>query len=189
MLTQLQRLNLHGVDLRRISPLARILLTTEGTVTVLLETCMLEPIDICKLSQELRRLSRPLPRLNLPRGAETLDRRVLLVGRESRTPYIFAASHIALDRLGEKVRDALLNTEEGLGMILREHEVETTWKILGYRLKRAGTIGPLLDLGHGTMVLNRTYQILIHGLPTFLIIEHFSPQLSIPAWDWKTQGR
>jgi chorismate-pyruvate lyase len=162
-----------------ISPLSRILLAAEGTVTSLLEAYLLEPMDVIILGQQRHRLERPLAAFGLPRGAEILDRQILLVGRKTRTPYLYAASRIALDHLDGKVRDALLETHKSLGWILQEHRVETTWNMLGYRLKKAGRVGPLLGLGAGAPLLHRTYRISVRGLPTFRITEEFSPDLGL----------
>ncbi len=170
---------LRQIDPRSISPLSRILLAAEGTVTSLLEAYMLEPMEIRKLDQRRYRLPRPLAALALPRGAEILDRRVLLVGRLSRAPYLYAASRIALDHLDGKVREALLGTQQSLGKILQEHRVETTWEMLGCRLKKAGSAGPLLGLSAGALSLQRTYRISVRGMPTFHITEEFPRDLGL----------
>ncbi|MBI5378877.1 MAG: DUF98 domain-containing protein [Nitrospirae bacterium] len=183
MSTPRKQKHLHQFDPRVVSPLSRILLAAEGTVTNLLEAYLLEPMDLEKLGQTQRRLARPLPLLGLPRGAAILDREILLVGHETRAPYLYAVSRIALDHLDGKVRDTLLGTQKSLGKILQEHRVETTWEMLGYQIKKAGSVGPLLGLSTGAPLLQRTYRISVRGLPTFLITEEFSPHLglSVPS--------
>jgi hypothetical protein len=60
-----------------LSTFQRILLTTDGTVTDILESYLFEQIRVIKLSEKLVSLDRELPSMNLKEGTEVIVRKVL----------------------------------------------------------------------------------------------------------------
>src|SRR5688572_17449884 len=97
----LERRSIHPLSL---SALQRILLTTDGTVTDILEAFSGESVRVVKLFQEAKRIDHAVPALQLPWGENVLRRKILLQGRMSLVNLIYAESIIALDRLTERVR-------------------------------------------------------------------------------------
>ena len=100
-----------------LSPFQRILLTTDGSITDMLESYNRERIKIVKLSEELTPLNRDIPAMQLLKGAEVIDRKVLLRGKISQKNYIYAESIIVPDRLEERFRKELLTTKTPIGKL------------------------------------------------------------------------
>jgi chorismate-pyruvate lyase len=165
------------LDFRKLSPLSRILLAAEGTVTRLLEAWTLEPIGVSKLSQRCARLRSRFDPLGLPSGSRVMIRRIVLVGKRSRVPYVFAESRIALDHLEPRVRETLLHTEQPLGQVLQRFGVATTWEMLDARIISHRGQARILRVPAGGKLLERRYRIFGGGKPTFFITERFAARL------------
>src|ERR1700730_131034 len=72
------------------SPLQRILLVTDGTVTEILEAYSGESMRLVKLLEEVVTLKAPLPGLNLTVGDTALRRQILLQGKMTLGNFLFA---------------------------------------------------------------------------------------------------
>ncbi len=148
-----------AVHLERLPPFLRTLLVADGTVTKSLEAYFWEPVDVVQLSQAPRVLAEPVPALELAVGAEVFERRVQLIGAESRRPYAEAHSLIRLTALPGALREDLLAGRIGIGELLRECGLET------YR--------EILDVGKSGDSVYRSYRILMQRRPIMLITETF----------------
>ena len=91
MRTDLQR-SLAGspIDPSQLTSFQRILLTTDGMVTEILEANYWERMVVERLFQEDYALEEELPDLECKAGEHVLDRRILLRGRISHTARIYA---------------------------------------------------------------------------------------------------
>src|SRR5438270_10673249 len=89
------------------TPLQRILLVTDGTVTEILEAYTGESMRLVKLLEEVQTLGEPLETLKAQPGEEVLRRHILLQGKMSLTNYLYADSYIAIDRLDETLKNGL----------------------------------------------------------------------------------
>ncbi|NEP45308.1 MAG: DUF98 domain-containing protein, partial [Okeania sp. SIO2H7] len=85
-----------------LSTFQRILLTTDGTVTEMLEAYTLEQINVVKLSEGLVSTVQEIPVLELKRGTQVIERKILLQGKISRKNYLYAESIIVPERLDRK---------------------------------------------------------------------------------------
>jgi len=117
-----------------------LLLSTSGTLTELLEACVGEPITIARLSEQRITLSRPDMELDVPSGAEVLDRRVLLCRTSDRRPLVYAASTISCDRLPAALLTELLTTTVPLGRLLVSQGVPTLRRPVGIWTETAGEL-------------------------------------------------
>ena len=121
----------------------RMLLTTDGTVTTLLEACTGEPIVTRTTRQsgpapldELRASPgcwwHPSPELlEVVPFERLLARRVTLSGARSGIAYVMAEALVAPDRLPELTAHALLRPGASLGRLLAEGRLETRRELLG----------------------------------------------------------
>src|SRR6185436_1905541 len=96
-----QSLMRRSINPLTLSPFQRILLTTDGTVTEMLEAFAGESIRVVKLFQEVTLLDRAVSSLELPWGQHVLRRTILLQGRMSLMNLLYAESILAIDRLDE----------------------------------------------------------------------------------------
>jgi chorismate-pyruvate lyase/acyl carrier protein len=176
-----------SLERRAINPLTlsafqRILLTTDGTVTEILEAFSGESIRVVKLHQEVTTLERAVASLELPWGEPVLRRSILLQGHMSLVNFLYADSIIALDRLTEGVRDGLLTSKKGIGMLILEHHIETFKEILDCGIEPAAGLAEYFQVDPEASILYRTYRMLSGGLPIMVITEKF-PSSFFLDWD------
>lgn len=148
-----------GVDFRALTPLQRVLLVTDGTVTDILEAHFLEPIRLVKLAQRV--------------AGESLERRILLRGANSGRVYVYAESVIALDRLDKKLREELLNSDMPLGRLWIEHKLETFKEPFEARFQPAGELAGHFGVDAAAALLMRSYRVISGGAAVMTISEYF----------------
>ena len=148
--------------MERLPPFLRTLLVADGTVTKSLEAFFWEQVEVDNLGQAPTQLQHDAPALGLHAGATVLERRVRLVGVESKCVYALAHSLIKLEALPAHLREDLEQGRIGIGELLRERGLET------YR--------EILDVGQSDATgeqIYRTYRIVIHHQAAIMITETF----------------
>lgn len=168
-----QSLSKSAVNPQRLSPFQRILLTTDGTLTEILEAHLWEPIEIVKLMQETIETPQQLPYLDIEARTKVLQREVLLRGRRSRKNYVHAGSVVVLGRLDPFLRQGLLITQEPLGKLLIQARLETFREIVTCGLHAAENLGDFFAVPPDATLISRTYRIFSNGKPFILITEQF----------------
>lgn len=158
----------HSLDLFQ-----RILLTTDGNVTQLLEAYAGEPMEVVKLSQAQEHSSSEIAELAVALHERVVKRRVLLQGSASKRGFLYAESTIAPDRLPAGVRRGLVFTRQPIGSLLSEHRVETFRELLGAAEEPAGALATYLAVEPTDTLIARTYRIACGGRPVMLITERF----------------
>jgi chorismate-pyruvate lyase len=177
-------LNRHHIEPSSLSIFQRILLTTDGTVTDILESYLSEPIQLVKLSEALITLEQDIPAMQLKTGAEVIKRKILLRGRISRKTFIFADSIIVLDRLDEDFRNELLKTKTPIGKLWLEHRIESFKEIVD-----SGKEAPTEELSHyfqlqpNINLFFRTYCVFSNSQAIMMITEKFPENYFINAFD------
>lgn len=156
-----------------LSTFQRILLTTDGTVTDILESYLFEQIRVIKLSEKLVSLDRELPSMDLKSGTEVILRKVLLQGKISRKNVIYAESIVVPDNMEEKFRRALLETKVPIGKIWFEQKVETFKEILDSKKELAGELANYFNVEPSDEMLSRTYRVVTNNKPVMTITEKF----------------
>jgi chorismate-pyruvate lyase len=151
--------------------LQRLLLTTDGTTTAALAMLVGEPIGVRLLCQHTTVLAQDDDELSLCAGDEVLDRRALLHGAESGTPLLLGVSRIVAHRLPRRARAALIDGDVPIGLVLREHEIETFRAPLRLGVKPASDEAAH-HLGAAPMCW-RTYLIKTGNRPLMSVDEQF----------------
>ena len=151
----------------------RIMVGTDGTVTHILEAFAGEAIEAVKLSQELGPSGRADALLELPGESQVLRRRVLLRGTRSARNLLYAEAVVVVARVHLDVLNGMLSTDEPIGRLLAENQVETFREILVVDRAPAGACAVHFGIDPGEEVVSRTYRIISHGLPIMLITERF----------------
>jgi chorismate-pyruvate lyase len=174
--TELETLPL---DQRSLGLFQRALLSTDGTVTQLLETYAGEPVTVTKLSE---RVNDPCdmalepahaPGLALHEEDAVLHRRVLLTGTRSARTLLCAEALVLHNRLDSAVRAGLLGSDKPIGRLLKENRCETFREILWVGCEQARDCGAYFDVAPTAELLCRTYRLLMGGRPVILITERF----------------
>jgi len=158
---------------RSLGVLQRILLTTDGTVTHVLEAFTCEPIHVVRLSHERVTYDGDDPSLGIAPHETVLRRRVLLQSEHSRRIYIYAESIMVCDSLGSSMQDALAATDTPVGKLLSDSRAETYREIIDWGEKPAGFCASRFGLEPTAMMLFRTYRIVTGGRTAMVITEQF----------------
>jgi chorismate-pyruvate lyase len=164
---------LGAVNLRVLSPFQRALLVIDGTVTKFIEAYAMEPLEIDRLSQSTLLLEEDHPWLDAEKGTEVAVREVLIQGKYSRTPFVYAVSLVVLDRLPETMRDRLDIQGEGIGRIINDTEMETRREILWFGRERLTELPEAIRGRTPGDFISRAYRIITQGKPIALINEKF----------------
>jgi chorismate-pyruvate lyase len=156
-----------------LDPFARVLATTDGTVTEILEAWAGDHVSVGWVSQRRADLDRPVDALGAGPGTTVLRRDVLLIGTRTGRALLYAESLIAIDRLPTVVRDGLIAGTRPIGRLLRESRLETFREIRCLRREPAGQVARDFDARPDDPFVMRSYTIVAGGLPLMLIAEKF----------------
>jgi chorismate-pyruvate lyase len=146
----------------------RMLLATDGSVTALLEAGFDAPLRVRTAANHVDdRLPTPFE-LELDPGRPVLWRHAVLevAGR----PVLRASSVIALDRLGEDARAALLAGREPIGRLLRGVEARREL-LLGIADEAGAADAQALDVEEGEAIFERTTRIVSARRPLAIVTE------------------
>ncbi|MFB0619132.1 chorismate pyruvate-lyase family protein [Streptomyces sp. AGS-58] len=150
----------------RLGVAARMLLTTDGTVTPMLEQMVGEPIITSQLSHDTRVSRTDIAAMPQSLGHDRLIARTTqLVGAHSGTVYVHARSVLVLDALPEPLRTDLVTTQEPIGRLLRKHRVESFRELLTCSVP---------DDFPSREGASRRYRVFVGGIAALLIEEFFS---------------
>jgi chorismate-pyruvate lyase len=161
------------IEPSKLSPFQRILLTTDGTLTEILEAYLFEPLQIVKLSEEIILTTQDIPPLDLKSGSEVIERKVLLQGKISRKNFIYAESRLVADRLEPKFRDELLKSQIPMGRLWLEHKIETFKEIIDSSQELAENLSNYFKIQTEDRMLSRTYRVFSNHQPIMMITEKF----------------
>jgi chorismate-pyruvate lyase len=161
------------VDPQLLSSFQRILLTTDGTVTEILEAHLWEAMRIVKLYQDCIETDASVPYLDIGPHAPVLVRKIILRGESSERNYIYAESVVALDRLDDRIRLGLIETQKPVGQLMLEARLETFREILSCCYEPAEEIGEYLGVSPDARLISRTYRVFANRQPFMLITEKF----------------
>lgn len=161
------------IDATNLSTFQRILLTTDGTVTDMLEAYLFEQIRIVKLAERLILSPVDNPYMEFEAGTEVIDRTVLLQGKISRKNFIYAESIIVPSRLEPPFQRALLETKTPIGKIWIEQRVETFKEIKDSALETAQNLAEHFLIDPSDKLLSRTYCVYTNKQAVMMITEKF----------------
>ena len=162
-----------------ISQAQRALISTDGSVTRLLEVFSSDPVGVHTISQEI--ISAPeeiAGDLEISPGDEVNCRVVNLISKRTQKILIQAISYAPLKRLPDQARIKLMKADEPIGIILRDEKMESRRELLSVRHFKKnkpwnqvneGVPGPLS--GKDQIHISRTYRIIHNNHPIFRIEE------------------
>ena len=167
----------HSADFPGLSPILRVLLVTDGTVTRTLEAYFGEAIAVDVLEHAEMTSAVPYPQLDVAAGDPILHRYVRLLGKTSRKVYAVAESVAVLEHISEQMRRKLIQEHKGIGELLREGRLETYRELLTANLTAASRWAEHLELAATERVVTRDYRIYQGGRAVLLIREVFPQAL------------
>jgi chorismate-pyruvate lyase len=166
-------------DFPGLSPILRVLLVTDGTVTRTLEAYFGEAIDVDVLEHAEIASQSPYPQIRIAVGDHILHRYVRLLGRNTRRVYAVAESVAVLEHISEQMRRQLIQEHKGIGELLREGRLETYRELLTANLTTASRWAEDLRVAATDGVVTRDYKIYQGGRAVLLIKEIFPESLGV----------
>ncbi len=159
----------------RLSPVQKMLLGTDGSVTSLLEVVTGCPVEIETLMQKVVPADEAVAKeLQVNPGEEVNFRVVLLKTANSQEALVYAVSHTPLKRLDASFKDDLTKADIPIGVILKKHRIESRRDITSTAFLPAD---PEHCQAFGVfareIMLTRCYKIIRHGQPLIAIKEAF----------------
>jgi chorismate-pyruvate lyase len=151
----------------------RVLLSSDGTLTHVLEAHALESITLVALTQTLSRAHRSVPLLRLRKSETLLNREVLLRGSRTGKHYLYASSQIAADRLCPEFLELLLAAKLPIGLLWKKLRIETYKEILHMGRRAAGKLAVHFGVDANHSLLFRKYRVFSSGRPSMIITEAF----------------
>lgn len=160
-------------DLAQLSPLQKIILIYNGTLTKLLENLLGEKLTVLKLHESIEINQDEIAYLELPANEHVAQRKICLQGQSSGTNWLYAESVIALDRLPPLFREDLLNSQIPIGKLWMKYRIETFKELLPPFEDRAGELAVNFDMRPEQRLLGRTYRVFSHQQPIMMLTEKF----------------
>ena len=165
-----------------LSIFQRILLTTNGTVTDILEAYLFEQIQLVKLSENLVDMDYDLPTMQIKKGDPTIEREILLRGKISRRNFIYAHTIVFTNNLDERFKNELLNTKTPIGKLWFEQKVENFKEIIDSGKEPAQELANYFCIEPDENLLFRAYSVYSQGKPTMIITEKFPESYFLQAF-------
>lgn len=160
-------------DTRSLGLIQRVMLATDGTLTDTVQAIFNEPIGLNKLSISVAPAPEPIDVLALEAGEQIMERKVLIFGETTGRSYVYAESILAVRRLPEPFRAAVLTSDEPLGRLWSRHKLETWKELLSVTSGTLPHPDSFFSVNDSRELLTRTYRVLSGGQPLMLIAEYF----------------
>lgn len=161
------------VDLKILSPLQRIILISDGTLTELLEHLIDEPLQVVKLHESIDATNNEIAYLDLAKNQQVITREICLQGKSSRKNWLYAKSKIVLERLSLPFQEDLLASRIPIGKLWAKHHIETYKEIESPFSEAAGKLSTHFDIAPEDQLLGRTYRVFSNRLPIMMLTEKF----------------
>ncbi|HUH78349.1 MAG TPA: beta-ribofuranosylaminobenzene 5'-phosphate synthase [Methanoregula sp.] len=170
-----QRLIDIEAEVGRLSPVQKILLGTDGSVTQLLEAITGRSIVVRTRLQEVVPADEAVAESLGIRAGDPVNHRIVeLKTGGGEEVLIYATSYAPVGRLPEEFRDDLMRADIPIGRIIQEHHIEARREILGARVAPAPEVQRgVFSLCRNEPLLSRQYRIIHGGEPLIHIEEQF----------------
>ena len=159
----------------RLSPVQKILLGTDGSVTKLLEVVTGEPVTITTRAQKIVPADEKIAEeLEVSVGDPVNYRVVELKNHGDSEVLVYAVSHTPVNRLRPSFKADLMQADIPIGRILLRHHLETRREITDAEIIRADAeLSTLFQIFRDEPLLSRHYTIINEQKPLIAINEIF----------------
>lgn len=156
-------------ELGNLSNAQKILLTTDGSVTAILDVIE-GHATIETLEQKFIEADDKIAKLLDIEVGDEVNYRVVVI--ETNEPMIYAVSLIPIKRLENDFKEDIIRADIPIGRILRKHNIESRREIKSvYSEKPSPEIGEIFNTD--SMMLARTYNIIHHDEILIWLMETF----------------
>ncbi|MCP8309569.1 MAG: DUF98 domain-containing protein [archaeon] len=158
-----------------LSNVQKILLTTDGSVTRILEVLTKKPVVIKTKIKTSMKADEDLARNLKIKSGEIVNYRVVHLKNPDDRALIFARSWTPMIGLSENVKRDLTSADIPIGKILIKHKIETRREITSIEIVNADDeIADAFNVKFGDLMLSRYYNI-IHGAKILIRINEIFP--------------
>ncbi|MCK4270651.1 MAG: DUF98 domain-containing protein, partial [Methanogenium sp.] len=149
-------------ELGRLSPVQKILLGTDGSVTKLLEVITGSPVGITTRVQEIIDAdNRIAEELQIDPGDPVNYRVVELKNNDTAEVLVYAVSYTPVNRLDPEVKADFMLADIPIGKIMQKHKMETRREITDAGVLKADTIfSRTFGIFKDEALLSRDYRII-----------------------------
>ncbi len=151
-----------------LNPFLRILATTDGSVTTILEALLGEEVGVKTLSQRIVRANERIADLLKVRIGEEVNWRVVEI--VSKDVLALAVSYFPVNSSLNGVKEDLMKADVPIGRIIRKHNLEVRRDINWFEVRR---IRGLKEKFNEETFLVRNYNIVHSGRILFNVTEYF----------------
>jgi beta-ribofuranosylaminobenzene 5'-phosphate synthase len=158
----------------RLSPIQRILLTTDGSVTRVLEAIGREPVNVETIEQRVIQADEALAEVLGASPGEEVNYRVVNL-TNSGGVLMRAVSYAPIARLIPEFRAPIMRRDMPIGRIMAELGIEARREITDINTASADReLAAVFGVPPGSVLLRRTYNI-VHGGEVLLNITEMFP--------------
>ncbi len=159
----------------KLSPVQKMLLGTDGSVTSILEVITGSPVEIETLVQKVVPADESVAQELKANPGDDVNYRVVKLKRaDTGETLIYAVSHTPLGRLEPSFKDDMMRADIPIGVILKKHKIETRRDLLGAKAFQADdTMSRVFNIFSKELMLSRDYRIVRNGEPLISITETF----------------
>ncbi len=155
------------------NPIHRILLSTDGSVTAILEALTGKEVTIRTVEQRIVKADGRVAEILGVEEGEDVNYRVVYLEAGGEV-YAKAISYTPLSRLDESFKEDLMKADIPIGRIMRKHAIEARREIRwGKVIEADGELARELGIAEGSPVLVRNYDIIRGGKVLINITEYF----------------
>ena len=162
-----------AIDVTQLPPIQRIILTSNGTLTKLLENLLGEQLQVVKLSETLQVEDMDAPYLNLLGEHNIIRRKICLQGQNSGINWLYAESVIVPERLEPLFREELLESQIPIGNLWSKYRVETFKELSPPFQESANELATQFSIQPQQHLLGRTYRVFSKQQPVMMLTEKF----------------
>jgi chorismate-pyruvate lyase len=151
-----------------LSPWQRIMLVSDGNLTHMLQAYFLEDIGVRVEAQQVTYQAD-----DFGTEGDFLKRQIVLYGKKTFQPYVYAESLLSLKDLPIALTRELQHDELPLGRLWLKHRLETFKELIDVRVSTNETASRYLDQDDSSLLLARTYYVFSRGRKCMVIHEYF----------------
>jgi len=163
-----------------LSDIERIMLACDGTFTFQLEAFVRESIEVDILAYEEAPLTKNAAAvLGGEPGRTAWDRKVLLIGAESREPYVYAHTHLDAGSLPPALQADLKSSPAGIGRLFVDYRLSIYRELVGYYFEDGAPYAHLFPTRKDLSFLARVYRVHFDDRPVMIITEKMPRDLFV----------
>jgi chorismate-pyruvate lyase len=159
-----------------LRPVHRILLTTDGSITKIIEAYTENKVEIVTEKQEIVEATPEVAKILDIMEKEDVNFRVVNLVSGNRV-YAHAVSYTPLKRLESKFREDLMKADMPIGNIMVKYKIEArreiNWAKVCQKKELSETLHSISDIAENEIILVRNYNIIHRGKILINITEYF----------------